>query len=446
MKLLLVFVLFLNYLQAEQVWLVKFPYKHNYLSRIEKIFPLIDLIEYDYYQSSYIFLIPRNYASNFTHFIHQSKGSYRIIVDNTKDLLKKSRQQSKRSIASDNPLDKTYYQRFLSYDEQQDWSRLLSNSSLTNKSIRLHTIGQTYENRSLTVIEIHSKSHPRYRKGRRRKNAVFIDGGMHAREWLSIGVANYVIVQFLKLKGKDPKVKKILHYFDVFILSMMNPDGYEYSRNENRLWRKNRAPTIVSDYWSIDASCFGVDLNRNFPFQWNNTFGASPFPCSHSFSGLKPLSENEVQSVVNFLRNKTYTRHQFYAYFNLHAYGRFWLLPWTYTTLERVKNYDDLLKRSNNVASTVLNGTYKVGQASSILYSCSGTSIDFAATLMPHAMTLELSPMYRGLPLCYDGNLRKDQNCTIGFMSGPEEIEIDGIEVFNAIVEYLYSIIQDNFV
>lgn len=444
MKLFLVFVLFLNHIQAEQVWLVNFPYKQDYLSYIEKRFPLIDLIEYDYYQSSYIFLIPKISQSSFLRFIHKSKGSYRVLFENTKDLLKKSQPRTKRWTPSDNPLDQTYYQRFLSYDEQQDWYRLLANYSLTKNFTRLHNIGQTYENRSLTVVQISTKLHLKKKRQYLRKS-VFIDGGMHAREWLSIGVANFMIAQFIKLKEKNTKVRTILNHFDIYILPMMNPDGYEYSRKENRLWRKNRSVTSTSDYWSIDLSCYGVDLNRNFPFQWNSTYGASPYACSHSYSGPSPMSELEAKSVVNFLQQNKTARSKFRAYFNLHAYGRFWLLPWTYSASKKIPHYDNLYNRSDQVVSKMMNGTYKIGQASTLLYPCSGTSIDFASTLMKHAITLELSPKYYGLPLCFERNLTSNDNCTVGFMSGPEVIQIDGTEIFNAIVEYLYDIIQDKF-
>jgi hypothetical protein len=439
-KAFILFLFFLNSFQAEQIWFVKFPYKHNYLLHIEKSFPLIDLLQSDYNQSSYIFLIPNNYLSNFTYFIYQSNGFYRIISDNAQNIWEKSRIRSKRWIPSDNPLDKTYYKHFLSYDEQQDWYHLLEKSSLTKNLIRLHTIGHTYQNRSLTVVQIHDR---RYRpRQRRRKIAAFIDGGMHAREWLSIGVANYILVQFLALKETNKKVQEILRHFDIFILPMVNPDGYEYSRNVNRLWRKNRSPTTHSDFWNGDQSCYGADLNRNFPYRWNTTYGASSHPCSNSYRGASPTSENEVESIVNFLRRHKYSIPKFYAYFNLHAYGRFWLLPWTYSASEKVSNYDDLYERSRRIASSVMNQTYQVGQASSLLYECSGTSIDFAITLMSHAMTFELSPMFQVLPLCSEENKTA---CNIGFLTGPEGIEIDGIEIFNAIVEYLHSIIQDHF-
>ena len=181
----------------------------------------------------------------------------------------------------------------------------------------------------------------------------------------------------------------------------MNPDGYEYSRQTDRLWRKNRAPTTHSDFWNGNPACYGIDLNRNFPYQWDTTYGSSTLACSHSYRGPTSSSEAEVQSLVKFFQTLRQTRYRFYAYFNLHAYGRFWLLPWTYSRTEKIANYDDLLKRSVRTAAIVMNGTYQVGQASFVLYPCSGTSIDYASTFMPHAITFELSPVYKYLPMCF---------------------------------------------
>ena len=274
---------------------------------------------------------------------------------------------------------------------------------------------------------------------------MFIDGGMHAREWLSIGVANYILVQFLTLKQKNYKIQRILRHFDLFILPMMNPDGYEYSRNIDRLWRKNRSPTVATDMFNGNQSCYGVDLNRNFPYQWNSTYGSSTNPCSYSYHGSSPLSENEVRSVVNFLRDHKHRYHtKFHVYFNLHAYGRFWLLPWAYTRNKRISNYDGLLKRCHRIATRVMKQAYKIGQASSLLYPCGGTSIDFAATLMPYSMTFELSPMFKGLPMCFENNKTENHICTVGFLTDPKVIEHDGSEIFNAIIEYLDSIIRDH--
>jgi murein tripeptide amidase MpaA len=41
---------------------------------------------------------------------------------------------------------------------------------------------------------------------------------------------------------------------------VVNPDGYEYSMNSERFWRKNRVP--------VTAECIGIDNNRNFAYEW----------------------------------------------------------------------------------------------------------------------------------------------------------------------------------
>lgn len=430
----LIYFVFVNCLIAEEIWLVKFSQTtENRLSIIEENFPYIDLLESNSLQSTYVFRLRNEDRTSFARFLSKFNGIYRRLSN---DILKQSSKRSKRWVPSENPLDKTYYQHFLSYDQQRDWHNLLENSSSTKKFVRLHTIGQSYENRSLEVVELHTRKFRR----RRRRHAVFIDAGMHAREWLSIGVANYIIVQFLREKNTNSKIQEIFRHFDIFVLPMLNPDGYEYSRTKNRLWRKNRSPTSHSDFWNGDEGCIGIDLNRNFPYQWDSLPGSSVYPCTDSYRGPEPLSESEIFHTVNFLRRLTYPHPKFHAYFNLHAFGRFWLLPWTYTLKEKISNYDDIFRRSDHIAKTVMNQTYNVGQASHLLYPCSGTSIDYAATLMPHAMTFELSPVFNRLPMCLEKSSTINENCTLGFMMGPEAIEIDGREIFNAIVEYLYSI------
>ena len=77
----------------------------------------------------------------------------------------------------------------------------------------------------------------------------------------------------------DGDMQAILAKYEIHILPLVNPDGYEYSHTtvnfvifneiiffkfhliKNRMWRKNRRPNTGS-------SCVGTDLNRNFGFQW----------------------------------------------------------------------------------------------------------------------------------------------------------------------------------
>ena len=77
-------------------------------------------------------------------------------------------------------------------------------------------------------------------------------------------MATYLINELLEGKGRP-----FLDQFNFHILPLANPDGYEYSRNFDRMWRKTRGHNVESP----DDSCLGVDGNRNFEFSF---YGRKP--------------------------------------------------------------------------------------------------------------------------------------------------------------------------
>ena len=48
-----------------------------------------------------------------------------------------------------------------------------------------------------------------------------------------------------------------MNSFDIYILPVWNVDGYVYTHEKNRLWRKTRKP-------NLNSTCIGVDPNRNW--------------------------------------------------------------------------------------------------------------------------------------------------------------------------------------
>ena len=63
---------------------------------------------------------------------------------------------------------------------------------------------------------------------------MWIDAGIHAREWITIATVTWMLRELIE---NDSELTDTL---DWYILPIANPDGYQYSRTTNRLWRKTR--------------------------------------------------------------------------------------------------------------------------------------------------------------------------------------------------------------
>ena len=153
---------------------------------------------------------------------------------------------------------------------------------------RVHVmpIGNTHEGRQIPLIKIGTKSSVQ-------KTGIWIDGGIHAREWISPAVVLYFISQLVTEYDRDAYIRSLVDNMDWYIVPLLNPDGYEYSRSssdvEIRLWRKNRSPTqctqVNGGLFSPPTTqcCQGVDLNRNFDWFFGQV-GSSTDPCSEIYN------------------------------------------------------------------------------------------------------------------------------------------------------------------
>lgn len=90
--------------------------------------------------------------------------------------------------------------------------------------VSLISIGKTVEKRDMKLIKIgaNHKSNT--------KPIIWLDAGLHSREWVSITSALYIIERLISAyRSGQPTVKKLLSMNDFYILPVGNPDGYEYS-------------------------------------------------------------------------------------------------------------------------------------------------------------------------------------------------------------------------
>ncbi|CAH0663773.1 unnamed protein product [Chilo suppressalis] len=111
--------------------------------------------------------------------------------------------------------------------------------------------------------------------------------------------------------------KDYYYYYFRYIIPVSNPDGYEYSINKNRLWRKNRR--------RFSGPCDGVDINRNFDSYWSFK-GASSDICAHDYFGLHAFSEQESIAIRDLLQGTHFT-----GFVSIHGFGSGVYFPWMAT-------------------------------------------------------------------------------------------------------------------
>ena len=115
--------------------------------------------------------------------------------------------------------------------------------------------------------------------------------GLHAREWISAMLCNLMMYELVAGQYQSMRT----HAKFIF-MPMINPDGYEYARTVDNMWRKNRSRNDGS-------SCWGTDLNRNHAAWWFKKVAADSDPCSDLYAGKRQESELENEHKADFMKD-----------------------------------------------------------------------------------------------------------------------------------------------
>ncbi|XP_062539762.1 carboxypeptidase B-like [Armigeres subalbatus] len=251
-----------------------------------------------------------------------------------------------------------------------EWMDYLAKSYSDICSTR--SIGKSFQGRDLKVLRISN--------GNPSNSAIWIDGGIHAREWISPATVTYIVNNLIEEWDDQPEYVRNI---DWYVLPVQNPDGYEYTHLGDRLWRKNRRGSLF-------GPCAGVDLNRNYGYKWGGQ-GSSKQPCSEIFAGSGPFSEPETKAVSSFMQSSAANWKGFLTF---HSYGQYILYPWGY---DRVVPPDhlDLKAVGDEAAQKMLQtsgSSYTVGPSGNTLYPAAGGADDWARGDMKikYSYTVEL--------------------------------------------------------
>jgi g-D-glutamyl-meso-diaminopimelate peptidase len=165
---------------------------------------------------------------------------------------------------------------------------------------------------------------------------VQINASFHANEWITTPVFMKFLNEYMlaltngaSLKG----VPAITMYAgsELSAVPMVNPDGVNLVLNgppqgrEEELVSLNRG---IRDFSGWKANIRGVDLNKQFPANWEFEKERKPKePGPRDFPGYTPLSEPETKTMAELARSERYDR-----LIALHTQGR--EIYWGYEGLE----------------------------------------------------------------------------------------------------------------
>ena len=222
------------------------------------------------------------------------------------------------------------------------------------------SIGTTHQGRPIWMVKVSDnvgtdENEPEVR----------FDAMHHAREPESMQATLWTLLHLVENYGTDALATSIVDEREIWFLPVVNPDGYVRNQQTNPggggLWRKNRRVN--------GNGTFGVDLNRNYPFQWGvDGVGSSGAASSDTYRGPGPGSEPETQAMMAFLSSR-----DFVTALSTHCYSDVWLYPWGYVA-SGPANFLDYREISKHV--TIENG-YPFGAASVLLYLANGVTIDY---------------------------------------------------------------------
>lgn len=276
-----------------------------------------------------------------------------------------------------------------------DWTQMLTYDQMSQMLQDLHaayptttslfSIGHSWQERQLWCLELSAPM-----AAAKNKTGVALFGNIHGGEQQGGMGAAYTAWWLATQYGKDATATKILSKYNVYIVPLINPDGYQRSflvntrqnmrpTDENgvagpfsdprvdtngdgmiaRIYQQTTgtppdvgtivtgsAPAGVTQFlnttvyeslgdpdhngvWADDDFGSNVDMNRNFDYLWNfHDISVIPNLGANAWSSAGPdaASEPEVQAVQNFLIS-----HRVAAETTLHTGEQSVLWPWCYS-------------------------------------------------------------------------------------------------------------------
>ncbi|XP_046971669.1 zinc carboxypeptidase-like [Vanessa cardui] len=286
----------------------------------------------------------------FEHSLKKRSLNYEVMLENIQQTFDEQLYSRKRR----DTRNQLFWTNFQTMEDIYEWFHHLARTHENLVTI-IHA-GKSFEGRNITGVKISRKPSQR---------AIFIEGGQVAADWLSPTVTTYIVDQLVR--GDSPEIRQAAEDFEWHIFPILNPDGHEYTQNFDRLWLKNRRPTV--------GRSVGVDLSKNWNSQWG-VRGGSFEPAASNYIGLGPFSEYETRAISRYIESMDT---KLYGLLSFRGFGQRLLIPFAHTT-SHMYNYNKTVligRRAMGSLAGRYNTQYLVGNSMEVHDGSTGSIADW---------------------------------------------------------------------
>ncbi|SDK06683.1 M14 family metallopeptidase [Sediminibacillus albus] len=276
--------------------------------------------------------------------------------------------------------------------------------------LEVEVIGRSVEERPIYAMKLGEGS-----------TEIFLNGAHHAREWLTAAllmkmVEKYCAAYYRQADIMGFQVNSLLSKAAIWFVPMVNPDGVTLVQQGAQAVKQPEKVLKMNlgdpDFSAWKANVRGVDLNRQYPADWESIENAAEHPGAMNYKGVCPLSEPEAKAIYQFTK-----KHDFKISVAYHSSGE--ELYWKY------KATGELLETTRRIAKKIQKKTGYQLVDPGANPSGGGFTDWVLSVLKKPALTPEISPYIGPRPVPLENfPVIWQQNDSIGLLLAEEAIRI----------------------